>query len=178
MKGAIFVALQEMIMDEFDLEFWHKIIDAVGSDGIYTTTLNYGDSELMALVEEVCSRLSISRADALRHFGQYLFGFLHRGNPTFANSKADFRSFIASIDDVIHQEVMKLDDQAHPPRLEVQISSNDEILLRYSSKRNLCHLAEGLLTGAADHFSIAIELEQLCCRQQGAEFCEFRIRRT
>lgn len=175
MKGAVFVALQEMIMDEFDLDLWHQIIDAVGSDGVYTATLNYDDGELMALLAEVCSRLSLSRADALRHFGYYLFDFLHRGHPTFADSKADFNSFIASIDGVIHMEVMKLDDQARPPKIEVHTRSDGETRLRYSSERNLCHLAEGLLRGAADHFGISIELEQRCCRLEGADVCEFRI---
>lgn len=175
MKGAVFVALQDMIMDEFDLDLWHQIIDAVGSDGVYTATLNYDDQELMAIVGEICSRLSLSRADALRHFGRYLFNFLHRGHPMFADSKADFYSFISSIDGVIHLEVMKLDDQARPPKIEVQTRPDGDTRLLYSSERNLCHLAEGLLIGAADHFGINIELEQLCCRLEGAEVCEFRI---
>ncbi|WP_290580026.1 heme NO-binding domain-containing protein [Ketobacter sp.] len=175
MKGAVFIALQEMIMEEFDLDLWHQLLDAAGSDGVYTATLNYDDQAILDLVAALCTRLELSREDALRHFGRYLFGFLHRGYPVFADSKPDFFDFIASIDGVIHMEVMKLDDQARPPKIEVHPHPAGGIQLFYSSERNLCHLAEGLLQGAADHFGIAIEIEQVCCRLQGADRCEFRI---
>jgi len=175
MKGAVFIALQEMIIEEQGLETWHHIIDAAGSDGVYTATLKYDDQQLLNLLEQICLRFELSQETALRNFGVYLFHFLHSGYPMFADSKPDFYSFIESIDGVIHMEVLKLDDEARPPHIEVSRHPDGGARLIYSSERELCYLAEGLLLGAAKHFGIIIHIEHLSCTHHGAPNCTFRI---
>lgn len=175
MKGAVFIALQEMIVEKAGLEVWHNVLDAAGNDGVFTATMNYDDAELMALVGAVCDTLDMSAVEAQRLFGHYLFGFLHRGHPIFADSKPDFFSFIESIGGVIHLEVVKLDEQARPPKIDVSLNENGTANLTCFSERKLCYLAEGLLNGAAEHFGIKIKMDHFKCMHDGHECCEFLV---
>ena len=50
MKGAIFIALNEMIEELHGLDTWFNISDQAGVEGIYTSTDNYSDDELFKIV--------------------------------------------------------------------------------------------------------------------------------
>lgn len=171
MKGAIFIALNEMVVEQHGLGTWLAIIDEAKVDGIYTGTKNYSDDELFAIVGVICKTLDVELPVILRAFGDYLFHFLHKAHPVFADSQPNFFDFIDSIDGVIHVEVNKLDEHAQTPRITVEQVNESEALLSYESPRKLCHLAEGLLMGAAAHYGIAISISQTQCMHNGADEC-------
>lgn len=175
MKGSIFIALEEFIVAEQGLGAWHKILDGANQDGVYTATANYVDQQLMDLVEQICVQLSISSAEALRLFGTFLFTFLHKGHPLFAESQPSFYNFIASIDNVIHIEVHKLDEHAKPPHIGVKLNPDKTIDVHYQSQRKLCFLAEGLLFGAAEYYGNKISIEHIVCMHDSQDHCLLRI---
>ena len=175
MKGAIFIALNEMIEREYGMGAWLDLLDKANSNGVYTSTKHYPDEELFEIVGHFCDRYQIELPNALRVFGDFLFHFLHKAHPVFADSKPDFFSFIGSIDGVIHVEVHKLDENAKPPRITLESIEGNRAVLNYFSERKLCYLAEGLLTGAAAHYGLKIEIEQTRCMHDGAESCEFNL---
>jgi predicted hydrocarbon binding protein len=176
-KGSIFIALNEMVVEKYGLGTWLDIIDYAGVEGIYTSTQNYDDSELTALVETICLQLAAPADQVVRNFGEYLFDYLHKAHPVFANAQPDFFSFIDSIDGVIHVEVHKLDESANTPHISVKKVESDVAILQYQSPRKLCHLAEGLLLGAARLYGINIEISQPKCMHDGEESCELLIRK-
>lgn len=175
MKGAVFVALGDMITEQHGVAVWHQVLDSAGEDGVYTATVNYDDDRLYQLVGAICERLNVEATDALKLFGRYLFGALHASAPIFADSKTTFLDFIDSIGSVIHIEVFKLDDQARPPHIMVSSVDDKTADLTYRSDRKLCFLAEGLLHGAADHYGVQIEIHQTQCMHNGADECVLRI---
>lgn len=175
MKGSIFIALNDMVIEQHDLGSWLKIIDAANSDGVFVATENYPDEQILALVSAYCDLFELPADKALVHFGHYLFGALHQNFPRFANSHKNFFDFIASIDGVIHVEVHKLDEHAITPDIKVKQVSANRAELSYQSARKLCHLAEGLLRGAAEHFEIRLDIEQTHCMHHGAEACRFNL---
>lgn len=175
MKGAVFVALSDMITEQHGIAVWHKVLDDAGEDGVYTGTMNYDDERIYKLVGAICENFNLEVADTLRAFGEYLFGALHASAPVFAESKTNFLDFIDSIGSVIHLEVFKLDDQARPPYIEVINRTDSTADLVYRSDRKLCFLAEGLLNGAAAHYGVAIQIAQPECMHNGAESCLLRI---
>lgn len=176
MKGSIFIALNEMVIEQHGLASWLNIIDAANSDGVFVATENYPDEQILALVSAYCDLFKLPADKVLVHFGHYLFGALHQNFPRFANSHKNFFDFIASIDGVIHVEVHKLDEHAITPDIKVQQVSATEAQLSYQSARKLCHLAEGLLHGAAEHFEIALDISQSSCMHDGADACQFHLR--
>jgi len=175
MKGAVFIALNEMLEEQHGLATWLKVLELANVEGAYTGTKNYADEELFALVSAVCKVLEAPQETVLRLFGHYLFHYLHKAHSVFAESQPDFFSFIDSIDGVIHVEVHKLDENANTPTISVERLDSRSALLTYSSPRKLCHLAEGLLQGAAEYFGIAISIEHLQCMHQGATECHLRL---
>jgi len=175
MKGAIFIALNEMIVEQHGLHTWLQIIDLAKVDGIFTSTNNYADEQLFAIVSVICTTLKAKQSSVLRLFGEYLFHFLHKSHPIFADSNVSFFEFIQSIDGVIHVEVHKLDEHAQTPRIQVEQSNDHEALLDYYSPRKLCHLAEGLLMGAAKHYGITISIFQAQCMHHGADSCHLHL---
>ena len=175
MKGAVFVALAQMVEQEQGLSCWHRVLDAAEEDGVYTATMNYDDERLYTLVVALCNELGMELADALRHFGEFLFGVLHQSAPEFAAKNPNFFDYIASIGGVIHLEVHKLDESARPPHMEVIERRPGAMDLKYVSDRKLCFLAEGLLAGAAALFYTEIDVEQPTCMHTGADHCVLRI---
>lgn len=178
MKGAIFIALNEMIEEQYGIRLWHKIIDKAGVEGIFTSTDTYTDQELFNIVAVICDELQADLPTVLRLFGEYLFDFLHKSHPVFADSNVNFFDFISSIDGVIHVEVHKLDELAQTPSIHVQKVNQHEAVLDYFSPRKLCYLAEGLLLGAAKHYGIDIQVVQSQCMHQGASSCHLHLKET
>lgn len=175
MKGAIFIALNEMIEEQKGLDVWFKIIDRANVSGIYTSTENYSDEELFKIVGVICELLEADVSVVLKSFGEYLFHYLHKSYPMFADQKPNFFDFIQSIDGVIHVEVHKLDEHAQTPKINVIQVNEHKALLEYYSPRKLCHLAEGLLLGSANHYGIKISVAQTQCMHKGAEKCHLHL---
>lgn len=177
MKGAIFQALAKMVESENGLATWHHILDASEDDGIFTSSITYDDARLLRIIEQWCMHCSLTLSDALRNFGRFLFDELHRAAPQFADRTPDFFDFLESIGNVIHIEVHKLDESAHPPQLVVTGRTNQVLTLQYYSARKLCYLAEGLLISAAQHFRQEIALTQTQCMHAGHAHCLIRVER-
>jgi predicted hydrocarbon binding protein len=175
MKGVIFIALNDMIVEKSGLAAWITILDQASLDGIYTATENYSDAELFKLVGVISSELNLDQEQTLCAFGEYLFDVLHNSHTMFADSKRNFFDFIGSIDGVIHVEVHKLDNNACPPLIKVIKQEHRTATLMYQSKRKLCHLAVGLLAGAAKHYGIEISIEQTLCMHDDHGHCEFQV---
>ena len=71
----------------------------------------------------------------------------------------DARSFLRTLESVVHTEVRKLDEAARPARFTVSDLDGDDLLLHYESDLGLFALVEGLLAGVGDWFDTAITSE-------------------
>ncbi len=175
MKGAIFIAMNELVEESFGLPVWLNALDKACSDGAYTSAETYDDEALIAIAQALSEDLNTPMPDLLFAFGEFLFGFLYRGHPAYVDRCTEFFEFIESVGSMIHKEVRKLDDEAQPPTVSLQRHSSSEGVLSYRSSRQLCRLAEGLLTGASKHFSINISLEHQQCMHHGADLCLIKV---
>lgn len=71
--------------------------------------------------------------------------------------------------------MVKLDEQAQPPKIDIAMNEDGRAQLFYFSQHKLCYLAEGLLNGAAEHYEILIQTQHLQSMYDENDFCEFRI---
>lgn len=175
MKGSVFIALNDMIEQQLGLKAWLEVLDEAGLEGAYTATATYDDQEIFTLVGILCKKLNMEAPVLLHQFGVHLFDCLHRGHTAYAESQPDFFAFINSIHGVIHVEVHKLDEDARPPSIKVVAQSEGQATLRYESDRKLCHLAEGLLEGAARLYGLHITTRQSLCMHEGADHCLIEV---
>jgi len=163
MKGIVFREFSEMVEATFGDEMMDTLIRETDleSGGVYTTVGTYSHTELVALVVNLAERTNIPVQDLVQAFGKYLFGRFHSLFPGFFEHDDSF-SFLDSIHDVVHVEVLKLYPSAMLPDFNSEIMDEGRTLLfEYHSHRHFADLAIGLMNGAFefwdDHVEVTME---------------------
>jgi hypothetical protein len=178
MKGVVFTAFNDMIEQEIGIAVWDQLLEAVKpeSQGIYTSVEDFPDEELGAMIAELSVVTGTPIIDLVKHFGQFLFHTLAFKHSLFIEAEPDFLSFLKSVEDVIHKEVVKLYPNPNLPSLKWDQPDARSLILFYRSPRKLCHLAEGLIKGAAEQYQVGYEQEHAPCMHDGSDHCRITIR--
>ncbi|HEX9889694.1 MAG TPA: heme NO-binding domain-containing protein [Nitriliruptorales bacterium] len=176
MKGIVLTLLQQVVTDEHDEDTWDDLIDAAGVDGAYTAVGTYDHAELHALVAAAADALDSTPDEIVVWFGRKALPLLAQRYPELFEGHTSARSFVLTLNDVIHPEVRKLFPGAYAPNFEFDTSDPERIGLTYLSDRGLCRFAEGLVQGAADHFGEHAEVVHDRCTRDGADGCTLTCR--
>ncbi|KQV45000.1 heme NO-binding protein [Massilia sp. Root335] len=176
MKGIVFNLLEEAVSNAYGEAAWDRLLDVAGLQGAYTSLGSYDDAEIATLVRTASQALEIPEDTVLRWFGRRAMPLLARRYPAFFDSHANVRSFLLSLNSIIHPEVRKLYPGAHPPVFDFDTSVAGVLKIGYNSPRRLCALADGFMHGAATHFGERIEFEQDECMHRGDARCVFHVR--
>ena len=176
MKGVVFNLLNEMVEEKFGLEAWDALLDTTGLDGVYVATQTYPDEELLALVAAAEAATQIPARDLVRAFGEYMVPAFAKHYPVFFTDMPNLKTFLLTVDEVIHVEVRKLYPEAGLPEFRYEDKTDNELVMLYRSPRKLCDLAEGLIAGSAKHFGESYELEHEVCMHNGNDHCALKLR--
>ncbi|WP_323143727.1 heme NO-binding domain-containing protein [Massilia phyllosphaerae] len=175
MKGIVFNLLEEVVSTAYGDAAWDQMLDAADLDGAYTSLGSYSDEEIFALVKVASQTLSLPEADVLRWFGRQAMPLLAKRYPAFFATHADARSFLLTLNNIIHPEVRKLYPGARPPVFDFDTSSTGLLAIGYNSSRRLCALAEGFMHGVSDYYSQPLNIVQVQCMHHGADRCIFHV---
>lgn len=178
MKGVIFNLAEEVIVASHGEDTWDALLDAAGLDGSYTSLGNYPDSDLFRLVDAASSLLGVPAGDVVRTLGEGALPLLAGRYPAFFAGHSSTRSFVLTLNEVIHSEVRKLYPGAEVPEFDFDDSDPACLVVSYRSPRKLCALAEGFILGAARHYGEEATLDQTCCLHRGDDHCLIRCRFT
>lgn len=173
MKGVLFEVVREVVSEVWSEDEWDDILDEAGVVGAYTSLGTYPDAELGAIVATACRRNGLSADDLVRTVGERGFAHLARRAAGLVDRFDGWRPLVSSLNDVIHPEVEKLYPGANAPVF--RVLGVEPLRLRYESERHLCHLAEGLLVGAAAWFGETITVTRDRCRADGDTVCELVV---
>jgi hypothetical protein len=176
MKGIIFNLLQEVVEDEHGANTWDDLLQRAGLDGAFTSLGNYPDEWLGRLVSEASRALGAPGADVVRWFGRRAVPRLAQRYPRMFEAHATTRSFLRSLNHIIHPEVRKVYPGADAPDFDFAGSTDEVLVMSYRSQRRLCAFAEGLIEGSAEHFDERVQIEHAPCILAGGDRCVFRIR--
>jgi hypothetical protein len=174
-KGVVFNLLEQAISREYGEDVWDDLLDAAGLDGAYTSLGSYADEDLGAIVAAASSALGTPPDDVVRWFGRSALPLLAESYPQFFEPHDSARSFILTLNDIIHPEVRKLYPGADVPVFDFDTSSDGVLVMGYQSPRMLCAFAEGLIAGGADHYGEAVSIEQPRCMKRGDSKCVLEI---
>lgn len=179
MKGAIFIALNDLVEREFGIATWEALLEDVKpiSLGIYTSTEDYPDAEMSDFVLAISDRTGMGTAEVTRSFGLSLFNDLNTKFPIFSELNPNLFSFLNSVEGVIHKEVRKLYDNTKLPSIECKQVNTLKMDIHYHSERKLCFLAEGLIQGAAHFFQEEISINHTTCMHKGDAACILEVTR-
>jgi hypothetical protein len=175
MKGIIFNIVEEIVTDRFGNDTWDDLLADAGLDGAYTALGSYDDAQLQDLVAAASARLDQPPAGVLRMIGRAAFPLLAERYPRYPGLYASSRELLAQLDSVIHPQVLSLYPGAVVPRFTLEDRPPHGVVLRYSSARGLCHLAEGLVEGAGLAFGEQVSVVQEECRHLGGAECRIVV---
>ncbi len=174
MKGIIFNQLEAMVTQNLGPGVWDKLIDESKlqtPNGLFVGPKTYPDEDLYALVG-TASRITGTPADDLvTAFGRFLFPVLAKGYPVFLKPGQTAKSFLQSVDRVIHVEVRKLQAESELPAIQYEDPGPGQLVLIYRSKRKLCALATGMIDGVAAHFNERVTHAHPKCLKRGDDHC-------
>jgi hypothetical protein len=175
MKGIVFNLLEEIVSREYGEDAWDALLDAAGLDGAYTSLGSYSDSDLMGLVMAASTTLGVSADEIVRWFGRSALPLFADRYPQFFEPHDSTRSFVLTLNRVIHPEVRKLYPGAEVPVFDFNTSSDEKLVMGYSSPRKMCAFAEGLIEGAASHYGEEAVIDQPKCMVRGDDKCVLEI---
>ncbi len=178
MKGFVFNVLNKMVEEKLGIEAWDQMVNQLSSDsaGVYTSGGTYPDKEFLDLVSDLSERLQTPVAELVRNFGKYALHEMKKQYAIFFEKHSDAKSFLLSIDQVVHVEVKKLYPEAKLPEFLYEDRSPNELVMIYHSERKMCHFAEGLIEGTGEFFGEEIDQRQVQCMHEGAESCRFELK--
>jgi hypothetical protein len=175
MKGIVFNLLEELVRRDHGEHTWDDLLESAGVEGAYTSLGTYPDEDLMKLVAAAAEALQMPPEAVVRWFGRSTMPLLAERYPSFFTPHRATRSFLLTLNDIIHPEVLKLYPGAYVPVFEFDTTSPDVLLVGYKSIRQLCALAQGFIEGAAGHYGEEVAFEHVKCMHRGDEKCVFRI---
>lgn len=175
MKGIIFNLVEDVVTDGYGVDAWEDLLDQSGVQGAYSAVGSYPDAELGSLLQSASSMTGASTDDLQVMIGRQSVPMLQERYPEFFTLHADSRSFLGSLNEVIHPEVRKLYSGAEPPHFDFADSPDGDLIMDYHSHRSLCRLAEGLILGTGDAYGEEVSVHQTQCKSQGAPFCRLVV---
>ena len=174
MKGVVFNLFEQIVARDFGEDTWDALLDAAELDGVYTSLGSYPDEDLAKLVRAAAERLDMPADDVVSWLGRNALPLFALHYPQLFEPHDSTRSFVLTLNDIIHPEVRKLYPGADVP--EFDFAFREEVLVMgYRSPRKMCSFAEGLLLGAADHFGERLTIEQPACMKRGDDQCVLEI---
>ena len=174
MKGVVFNVLEQLVARDFGEDTWDALLDASGLDGVYTSLGSYPDEDLALLVSAASAALVMPPDEVVVWFGRNALPLFADRYPQLFAPHDSTRSFVLTLNDIIHPEVRKLYPGADVPEFDFDVREG-VVVMGYRSARKLCSFAEGLLLGAADHYGERLTIEQPVCMKRGDDQCVLEI---
>jgi hypothetical protein len=177
MHGIIFNAFEEFVLEKASMDVWNQVLDdsAVASGGVYTAGAVYDDSEIVMLATALCDILKLPLNDGLKVFGEFLFVFLLSRGPIKLQGYKNTQRMLLGLESVVYRDVRRVHPDAYTPLFEYTPTSKNCGELTYYSKRNLCIVAEGLLSGAAKHYNQTVSVEHTECMHNDFVRCKWNV---
>lgn len=176
MKGILFNLAEEVVCQTHGERAWDDILEAAGLDGSYTSLGNYPDEDLSRIVDAAARALDVSVEDVLRSVATGAIPLLATRYPHFFAPHTSARSFVLTLNSIIHPEVRKLYPGAGVPEFGFDTSADDVLVVTYRSARRLCGLAQGFIIGAAAHYGERVDITQPSCMHRGDPACDLHCR--
>ena len=178
MHGIIFAELQNYAETKHGQGTWNALLRKAGLENrVYLPIKEYPDAEVVALVGAASSMTGLSIAEVLENFGEFIAPSLMKmfGHLLLPNWKTI--DVIDHTEGTVHTLVRVKNPGAKPPQLRTVRRGSDEVVLVYTSPRQMCALAIGIGKGLAKHFKETITVKQTTCMHNGAPKCEIVFRR-
>lgn len=154
MRGIIFTEYLDFVENRFGYETVDHIlsIDGLTDNGAYTSVGKYPFEEMVSLLVATSSRTNAGIPDLMSSYGEHVMTIFYKNYPDFFKVSKDSFTFLSSIEDVIHPQVLKLYPDAELPSFDINRISDEHLEMTYHSTRRMGDFARGLIVGCLAHY--------------------------
>jgi predicted hydrocarbon binding protein len=176
MHGTMFVHLRRYIEEQHGAEVWAGILGSAAlGPRVYLPIRSYPDEELAAIVGAASTATHLEIPALLESFGEYVAPHLvamyrHLLKPTWRTLDV-----LLNVEETAHRAVRIEQPAASPPYLDARRTGEHEVLVHYTSRRRLCHVAKGIIRGLAQHFGERVMISESKCMHRGADQCSLLV---
>jgi hypothetical protein len=179
MHGIIFSELRNYAEAKQGRGSWDALLKKANLENrVYLSIQEYPDTEIVSLVMAACAMTELSVSAVLEDFGHFIVPSLMRMYGHLLKAEWKAIDVIDRTEGTVHAVVRVKNPDAKPPKLMTKRLSPDEVLLVYTSPRQMCGLAIGIGTGLGQHFGEKIVADQTVCMHKGATRCEILFRKV
>jgi hypothetical protein len=179
MHGIIFSELQTYAEAKHGRGTWDVLLRKANLENrVHVPTQVYADSEIISLVMAACAMTGLSVSAVLEDFGQFIVPSLLRMYGYLLKPEWRTLDVIDKTEETVHAVVRIKNPEAKPPNLKTQRLSPNEVLLVYTSSRQMCGLAIGIGVGLGQYFGETVVADQTMCMHKGATRCEILFRKV
>lgn len=190
MHGIIFLYLQKFAQQRVlqpgplpgkegardQAQVWERLLTEAGlRQTSYSAVREYPDEDALALVGAASRALNLPVPAVLESFGEFLAPELLELYNTLIPPDWKTLDVIANTEELIHAAVRVRNPGARPPVLLCLRTSPTELQIMYSSRRRMCSLAKGIVTGLARHFGETVAINDEACMLRGDPFCALQV---
>ena len=143
------------IIDEkpFGKDDWKQILTLAGEPGLsFSPIQHYPDETVMKVVGACCEHLKIEPDVALFEVGKFAAPELIRFAKNMLHPNWKTFQILFHLETLIHRTIRIGDPEARPADIQCYQIPDTEMQVVYSSRRGLCDLARGILTGMGSVF--------------------------
>jgi hypothetical protein len=153
MHGIIFNQFQKFTRDLAGPSAWLTLLGAQGlSRKIYLPTQIYPDEELISLVTGVASQQQKPVEEILEEFGRFIVADLLKVYSAMIRPEWRTLDVLEHTENTMHKAVRHSDRNATPPELLCTRVSFREVIIDYSSRRQLSSLGVGIIKGISAYY--------------------------
>lgn len=179
MHGLIFLQLQKFAQNKAGPQAWEILLKEANLPiTSYSPVRAYPDQEVFALVGAASRILNQTPSEILEAFGEFIAPEMIRLYGRMLDPKWKTLDVIENTEKLVHTAVRVGNPGAKPPVLECIRTTENELQIMYSSDRQMCQLAKGIITGIARHFGETITVTEDACMHRGDPFCALQVTRT
>ena len=178
MHGVVMAGLEKFVRENEGERVWRDVRDSSGVDrATYSTTVDYPDEEFIQLYSYIVSEYKSDEEKLQRQFGNYLFELLVEiYERIYFDEEWDAIAMIDEVEQTIHQSLKKRRHvEFTPPELETERISDQKVEIKYTSDRQLCEVAKGLIDGVAEYKDTSLDIEEPKCMKEQGDFCRLVV---
>ena len=178
MHGVVFHELKDFVDEEYGSDGWDAIMQEADLESSMFMPFNtYPDEELFEVVRAAVEVTNSTKSELLTEFGEFAAPNLVERYNTYLDRDWSGLDVLEHTEDAMHKAVRAKEDEAEPPELECRRESDDEVVIEYSSDRQLCQLGEGLIRGVADTYGEDYDITQTKCMLENDSRCEIHVKK-
>ncbi len=176
MHGFIILQLQKFAQQQAGPQAWDTLLrEAKLPPKSYSPVRTYPDEEAFALVGAASRVLNLPASTILEAFGEFIAPELIRLYGRLLQPEWKTLDVIEHTETLIHAAVRVGNPGAKPPVLECIRTTENELQIMYSSERQMCSLATGIVKSLARHFGETILVTDDACTLKGDPFCVLQV---